>query len=237
MNIKKHIPNAITCLNLLSGAMAVLYMLHEENTEVAVWLIIAAAIFDFFDGLVARALGVSSPIGKDLDSLADVISFGLAPSVVLLNGLWDRGVPFEAALPSLLIAAFAALRLAKFNNDTRQSLSFIGLPVPANAFFWIGLTLALPDFELMLGPDLMLAVVYILIGLFCFFMVSEIPMFSFKMGGGKDKKEGVAKSSFLLSPQGLLVLLSIIALVLFALKGLSLIIVAYILLSLFHKSK
>ena len=94
MNIKKHIPNAITCLNLLSGAMAVLYMLHEENTEVAVWLIIAAAIFDFFDGLVARALGVSSPIGKDLDSLADVISFGLAPSMVLLNGLWDRGVPF-----------------------------------------------------------------------------------------------------------------------------------------------
>ena len=89
----------------------------------------------------------------------------------------------------------------------------------------------------MLGMNLMLAVVYILIGLFCFFMVSEIPMFSFKMGGGKDKKEGVAKSSFLLSPQGLLVLLSIIALVLFALKGLSLIIVAYILLSLFHKSK
>ena len=87
MNIKKHIPNAITCLNLLSGAMAVLYMLHEENTEVAVGLIIAAAIFDFFDGLVARALGVSSPIGEDLDSLADVISFGLAPSMVLLNGL------------------------------------------------------------------------------------------------------------------------------------------------------
>ena len=89
---------------------------------------------------MARALGVSSPIGKDLDSLADVISFGLAPSMVLLHGLWDRGLSFEAALPSLLIAAFAALRLAKFNNDTRQSLSFIGLPVPANAFFWIGLT-------------------------------------------------------------------------------------------------
>lgn len=92
MNIKKHIPNTITCLNLLSGAMAVLYMLHEENTEVAVWLIVAAAIFDFFDGLVARALGVSSPIGKDLDSLADVISFGLAPSMILLHELWNRGI-------------------------------------------------------------------------------------------------------------------------------------------------
>ena len=85
MNIKKHIPNMLTVGNLLSGALAIVFTLHTGRPEVAMWLIVFAAIFDFFDGMVARLLGVSSRIGKDLDSLADVVSFGLAPAVLVFN--------------------------------------------------------------------------------------------------------------------------------------------------------
>lgn len=240
MNIKRHIPNMITCLNLLAGSMAVLYILHEEDSTVAVWCIILAAIFDFFDGMIARLLGVSSPIGKDLDSLADVVSFGLAPAMLLLHSLWEQGVTFWGATPALLIVAFAALRLAKFNNDTRQSHSFIGLPVPSNAFFWVGLTSALPSVVVLLGKDLTVAVVYLLIALFSYLMVSEIPMFSFKMGSRENKQGSVkrtSKLSLLLSPQGVLILISILSLVFFQISGLALCIVAYILLSVLNKTR
>lgn len=226
MKLTKHIPNALTCLNLLSGALSIIYTLHEGEMALAMWLIVLSAVFDFFDGLVARWLGVSSPIGKDLDSLADVVSFGLAPAVLLLHGLWQQDASFWGAMPSLLLVAFAALRLAKFNNDTRQSTSFIGLPVPANALFWIGITQVLPELKILLGKDFMMVGVYTLIALFSFLMVSEIPMFSFKV-----------KALSMKSPQLWLVLISLGLLLLFGLSGSAYIIVAYILLSIIGRNR
>ena len=138
--ITKHIPNTITCLNLFSGCICCV-MAFWHLYDYALLCIVLSAIFDFFDGLAARALNAHSIIGKDIDSLADDISFGLAPSVIIFSflddyviedGGWMDYVPFIA----FLIAVFSALRLAKFNNDSRQVSSFFGLPVPANALFW-----------------------------------------------------------------------------------------------------
>ena len=117
MNIKKHIPNMLTVGNLLSGSLAIVFTLHSGRPEVAMWLIVLAAVFDFFDGMVARLLGVSSPIGKDLDSLADVVSFGLAPAVLAFHALDGLEAGNYLAYGVFIIPAFAALRLAKVNND------------------------------------------------------------------------------------------------------------------------
>ena len=136
MTIKNHIPNAITCCNLLCGGVAV-FMATQNAFAYAFLYILLGAVFDFFDGMTARALGVSNPKGVEMDSLADDITFGLAPAMILfcylrpLIGWWS--------LIALLMAAFSALRLAKFNLDTRQTDSFIGLATPSNAIFWASL--------------------------------------------------------------------------------------------------
>lgn len=221
--IYKHIPNAITCLNLLSGSLSIVYTLHEGDMQVAACLIVLAAIFDFFDGLVARALGVSSPIGKDLDSLADVISFGLAPAILVLNVLLLQGYSLAEASPMLLVAAFAALRLAKFNNDMRQTTSFIGLPVPASALLWIGVYSIVSDAWLLLGAEVLQVLLYLLIAVMCYLGVSELPMFSFKLKGLKGSHY-----------QLLLIAVAIASVSFFGLFGCTLTIVAYILLSVLH---
>lgn len=224
--IKKHIPNIITCLNLLSGALAIICTLTEGRLGMEAWapfLIILAAIFDFFDGLVARWLGVSSAIGKDLDSLADVISFGLAPATLMVQVLWELGYQPYLSLFPLLIAAFAALRLAKFNNDTRQTTSFVGLPVPANALFWIGLQSVLPQLKLMLGETILLLIVLVLVLLFSYLMVSELPMFSFKLGKERSLKAW--------TPQLTLISVAVLSLIFFQTFACSLTIVAYVLIS------
>lgn len=180
--MKKHIPNMITCCNLLSGAAAVA-MAFEGQFTAAFLLIILGAVFDFFDGLTARALHVSSPIGKELDSLADDITFGLAPAAMVMQsirlatensnyawGWWSAVV--------LVMAAFSALRLAKFNIDERQTTSFIGLATPANALFWGSLVAAfpaLPSYAMWI-PFVMVAFVL----LSCYLLISEIPFFSLK---------------------------------------------------------
>ena len=145
MSIKKHIPNTITCCNLISGCIAT-YWAFCGNYEMALLFIIIGAVFDFFDGMSARLLGVSSPIGKELDSLADDITFGFAPSAIIFSYLCTFHihllfVPFLA----FVMAAFSALRLAKFNLDERQALGFIGLPTPANALFWGALIVGAGD--------------------------------------------------------------------------------------------
>jgi len=172
--IKKHIPNFITCLNLFSGSVAV-YLAFKGNFQGALIAILLASVFDFFDGFAARLLKAYSTMGKELDSLADIISFGMAPGAMvftLLSALeiWSY-LPFVA----FLIPVFSGLRLAKFNIDERQTSSFLGLPVPANAIFWAGLVFSFSTF--MLANYWLLI---ILICLFCFFLVSEIPMFSLK---------------------------------------------------------
>lgn len=222
MTIKKHIPNAITGLNLLSGSLSVVYTLYVGDLRLAAALVILAAIFDFFDGLAARALGVSSPIGKDLDSLADVLSFGLAPALLVVRALWDAGVEFYSALPVLLLAAGAGLRLARFNHDTRQTTSFIGLPVPANALFWIGFVAFIPSLADWLGSTGLQLTVYGFTALLCGLMLSGLPMFSFKI-----KKISLASLAYPVA----LVVAVLVAVALWGLFGLSVGILAYVLLS------
>ena len=134
---KKHIPNTITCLNLISGCIAT-YWAFQGDYRMALLFIVIGAVFDFFDGMVARLLHVSSPIGKELDSLADDITFGFAPSAIIFSYLSQFSILHSQLMPfmAFIMAAFSALRLAKFNLDERQALGFIGLPTPANALFW-----------------------------------------------------------------------------------------------------
>ena len=182
--MKKHIPNSITCCNLISGSIATGFA-FAGNIKVALLLIIIGAVFDFFDGMLARLLNVSSPIGKELDSLADVITFGLAPSTIIFSQLHVMSYPtflepLRDYLPyaAFIMAAFSALRLAKFNLDERQALGFIGLPTPANALFWGSLLVGVGE-KLETRPW---ALYFILAGVLIssWLLVSEIPMFALK---------------------------------------------------------
>lgn len=177
--IRRQIPNLITLGNLLCGVIAIAAALRGDLTGAS--LMICLGIFlDFFDGLAARLLNVASPLGKELDSLADVVTSGVAPGFILWNILcngvgekWPEFLPYTA----LLIPLFAAYRLAKFNIDSRQSHSFLGLPTPANALIWVGvaLTPALPM------DELTFIIALIAISLVTdVLMVSELPMFSLK---------------------------------------------------------
>ena len=188
--MKKHIPNLITCCNLMSGCCAVWAAFHGYF-NLAVTMILAGAVFDFFDGMVARLLHVSSPIGKELDSLADVVTFGVAPSALLFDMLgislrhtpWVPTLlgigwlaPFVSYIPVIAfgMAAFSAVRLAKFNLDERQTSSFIGLPTPANALFWCSMALSGSYHFLSATSYLLLALALSLM------LVAEIPLFALK---------------------------------------------------------
>ena len=219
--MKKHIPNTITCCNLISGCIATYYA-FQAAFELALLFIVIGAVFDFFDGMVARMLHVSSPIGKELDSLADDITFGFAPSAIVFEYLR----PETELLPFIvfIMAAFSALRLAKFNLDERQALGFIGLPTPANALFWGALITGAGEWMKsapFIGPNLSLV---ILAGVFvsCWLLIAEIPMFAlkFKYWGWKGNE---IKYLFILSCIPLLLLLGI--------TGLAAIIAWYIILS------
>jgi CDP-diacylglycerol--serine O-phosphatidyltransferase len=177
--LKKHIPNTITCCNLISGCIATYYA-FQGDFLMALLFIIIGAVFDFFDGMSARLLGVSSPIGKELDSLADDITFGFAPSAIVfgfLSPLTSHLSPLIAFL-AFIMAAFSALRLAKFNLDERQALDFIGLPTPANALFWGSLIVGLQQHDIAFsGMEWV-----ILAGTFIssYLLIAEIPMFALK---------------------------------------------------------
>ena len=226
--IKRHIPNTITCLNLISGCIAT-YWAFQGNYRMALLFIIIGAVFDFFDGMSARLLHVSSPIGKELDSLADDITFGFAPSAMVFSFLSSfhihlTFVPFLA----FVIAAFSALRLAKFNLDERQALGFIGLPTPANALFWGALISSLDFqtwFEPYMQPEYWLYIILALIPISCYLLVSEIPMFAlkFKHWGWKGNE---IKYIFLVTCIPLLFLLGI--------SGIAAIIAWYIVLSIIN---
>ena len=144
--IKNNIPNAITCLNLLFGSMAVIVafkpfetiMWELQGYQLAFVFLALAAVADFCDGLVARLLHAVSPLGKELDSLSDCVSFGLAPAMILYNVMTEARCPSWMCYMSMMIPIFGALRLARFNIDTNQATTFTGLPIPANAIFWIG---------------------------------------------------------------------------------------------------
>ena len=226
MSIKKHIPNTITCCNLISGCIATYYAFCEQY-EYALLFIIIGAVFDFFDGMSARLLNVSSPIGKELDSLADDITFGFAPSAMIFSYLCTFHI-HVVILPFLafVMAAFSALRLAKFNLDERQALGFIGLPTPANALFWGSLIAGAGSWLSTVPyiPYILLACVF----LSCYLLIAEIPMFAlkFKHWGWKDNE---IKYIFILSCIPLLLLLGV--------SGFAAIIAWYIVLSVVTNKK
>ena len=203
-----HIPNAITCLNLLSGCFACLFA-FKTDFETSALFICLAALFDFMDGFAARLLNAYSPMGKELDSLADLISFGMAPGILIFSFTGQLITPeypifIQKYFPYLafLIPVFSGLRLAKFNIDTRQTTSFIGLPVPADALFWIG--------------------VCCLILIFSYLLVSELPMFSLKF------KDLSLRNNYI---RYILLLGAIIFITLFGFGGFAAAIVLYIVLS------
>ena len=182
--MRRHLPNALTCCNLLSGCVAACSA-FIGYFDLAFLFIIIGAVFDFLDGLTARLLGVSSPIGKELDSLADIITFGFAPATMLYFELCciDYPAAMEPArdwLPfvAYLMTAFSALRLAKFNLDARQQTSFIGLPTPANALFWGSLLIG--GYEVIYSSSCMVVLLLVLMLAACWLMVSGIPMFALK---------------------------------------------------------
>ena len=189
MTLRKHIPNTITSMNLLCGVVGVILSL-EGRLDLGFILMLLAAVCDFCDGLAARLLGAYSGIGKELDSLADMVSFGVLPSVMLYK--LGSGHGLLAYLP-LVLAAFSALRLAKFNLDERQHASFIGLPTPAAAMVCGSLAS-----HVTVAPAGMLAswcagpvFLPILAVVLSVLLVCEVPMFSMKFGG-KAKADGKA---------------------------------------------
>lgn len=251
MNIKKHIPNAITCCNLLCGCLAIVQS-FEGNLAYAAYLVGLAAVFDFFDGFAARLLRVASPIGKDLDSLADMVTFGVVPGMVMYKLLqmtllieiadgttvdgWIISPPLSAdpiaieykkmILPefiiylAFLIPVFSAIRLAKFNNDVRQSDSFIGLPTPANAIFICSIPLIMEysNIKFVLNPYVLIIITIVL----SLLLVSEIPLFALKFRNFSWRGNRI-RYSFLA--------LSLILLITLQFVGISLVILLYILMS------
>ncbi len=214
--IKKHIPNFITCLNLFSGCTATL-LAFKGNYEGAFIAILLAAVFDFLDGLGARLLKSYSAMGKELDSLADVISFGMAPGAIVFSFMTEMNVNQWFPYLAFLIPIFSALRLAKFNVDTRQTTSFIGLPVPANAIFWAGIVYS---FSSLLMTNAWLLLLFV--ALFCYLLISEIPMFSLKFKNLAWKDNQI---------QYLFLAVCVIILAIFQLNAFPLLICWYILLS------
>jgi CDP-diacylglycerol---serine O-phosphatidyltransferase len=214
----RHIPNALTSSNLICGCAGIICSFTNPEIPSA-WFVWAACVFDFFDGFSARLLKVSSPIGKELDSLADVVSFGVLPAIVMKNMMDSAGLG-NWSWVGLLLAVFAALRLAKFNVDTRQSDSFIGVPTPAHALFICGIPSLASLFPVGWVSGIALMVITFL---FSWLMVSPLPLFALKF---KDFKWDGNKMRFTF------LLLSVLLIAIFKEAGLPLAILLYILFSL-----
>lgn len=176
--MKNHIPNAITCANLFSGCIGIVFAFKGE-LETAAYFVLLSGIFDFFDGMVARLLNVKSEIGKQLDSLADMVSFGFLPGVVMFQLLTLSDYQ-SLYLPYLgfIITIFSALRLAKFNIDERQTEDFIGLNTPMNTLFIVSLPFIAKDYPGIIGSSITLIAI---VAITSFLLTSEIKIFSFKL--------------------------------------------------------
>ena len=240
MNIGKQIPNFITLGNLLSGTVAVIFAV-EGDYKMAALFVCIGIIFDFFDGFVARLLKVSGELGKQLDSLADMVTSGVVPGIVLFVLLgsnqqtsYEINTEFKISmglpLIGLLVTLAACYRLAKFNLDTRQSESFIGLPTPAMSLFIVSLPLVQMHTDVNFVKDL-IGNNYFLIGitiLFSYLMNAELPLFSLKF-----KNYGIKENLF----KYILITLSIVLIVAFEYLSVPIIIMSYILLSILNNFK
>ena len=219
----RHIPNALTCGNLICGCIGIICSFTNPEWP-AYWFVWAACTFDFFDGFSARLLKISSPIGKELDSLADMVSFGVLPGITMKNLLMTSGLDYWS-WAGLLLPVFAALRLAKFNIDTRQSDSFIGVPTPAHALFICGLPAMMNIVpQDWFGAYTLLAITF----LFSWLMVSSLPLFALKFKTFTWKDNSM-RFTFLLC--------SVLLIAFFKAAGLPLAILLYIILSLMFRPK
>ena len=184
-----HIPNAITSLNLLCGALGIAFV-FRGRLDIAFWLLIAAALFDFLDGFAARLLNAYSPVGKELDSLADAISFGLLPAFMLYALYLPAAPRMWVSFSPLIVAVFTAIRLAKFNVDSRQAESFLGLPSPASALLIasaVFYTTGNPSWKEFMQTSWFIPCISVVIS---FLLISGLPMFSLKFQGfsfGRNK--------------------------------------------------
>jgi CDP-diacylglycerol--serine O-phosphatidyltransferase len=186
MNIKKHIPNILTLLNLFCGCIAIVFI-SQFRFDLAFYFVCLGIFFDFFDGFFARKFGVAGPLGVQLDSLADMVTSGVAPGFVMLFLLSGEyvNVPIQGYLPYLgfIITLGACYRLANFNIDTRQSDSFIGLPTPANTLFIMSLPLVIADYQnseminILSNKWVLIAISFVS----AYVMNAEIPLFSLKI--------------------------------------------------------
>jgi CDP-diacylglycerol--serine O-phosphatidyltransferase len=174
--MKKHIPNALTCGNLLCGCLGIIFCLENRTVPVA-YLVWAAGVFDFFDGFVARWLKVTSPIGKELDSLADMVSFGLLPSLVMYKMIGAGSTSVYLPYASLLIAVCSALRLAIFNVDETQHDSFKGLNTPANTIFITALPFITGQIGEFVNQDWVLISITVI---FSVLLISRVDIMAFK---------------------------------------------------------
>jgi len=223
--VKKHLPNAITCANLFSGCVGIVFA-FQHNLIVAAYAVFLAAIFDFFDGFASRVLKSFSVIGKDLDSLADLVSFGFLPSVVLYELLSQApqvdGVSQYLNFIAFLVTVFSALRLAKFNTDTRQAEIFIGLPTPANAILIASLPFVIDQYPGLSRYILNSYGLWVFTIVMCALLVAELPLISLKF-----KHRDLQKNIY----RYLLLLFSAILILFFKFAAVPMIIIIYIILS------
>jgi CDP-diacylglycerol---serine O-phosphatidyltransferase len=232
------VPNLLTSFNLACGSLAI-YFVVIGQIKLAVFLMLAAAAFDFFDGFAARLLHVSGPMGKELDSLADVVSFGLLPGFLVLHlqshflfqttiAQMNPSSTFEIliCLSALIIPILSAIRLAKFNIDTRQSDRFIGLPTPANALFFASLVWSFYYEPPMAGnQNILIIALLVLSVVFSLLLVSEIPLIALKF-----KTFDIKTNRFRYA----LILFAVLSIVFAGISGIWMTIIFYILLSTFQ---
>ncbi|SEJ58552.1 CDP-diacylglycerol---serine O-phosphatidyltransferase [Cyclobacterium xiamenense] len=221
MSILRHIPNLLTCLNLLSGMIGI-HIVMEEGPVFGYYFILAAAVFDFFDGFAARLLGVQSDIGQQLDSLADLVTFGVLPSFIVFYLIQASGVPAYLPYIGFLIGIQSAIRLAKFNVDERQTERFIGLPTPANALFFstlplLGQKVAFLS-EIWNNPWVLSALTLI----FSYLLTAELPLLALKF-----KHFGWKQNEF----RYLMLLVSLAGIAIWGWAGIPIAVISYIFLS------
>ena len=234
MSLKRHIPNTITCGNLVSGCLSILFVASGRPVMAAL-MIFVAGLFDFLDGFAARLLHAHSPIGADLDSLSDVVSFGVAPGFIMYWLMSHAQHPEVTVLgldllPCLafLLPIFSAIRLAKFNIDDTQTTSFKGIPAPGMAVFIASLPLAFAQIEHLTDGALGYWVCLGITLIFSFMMVSNLRFFSFKMKSTKWKGNEV---------RWIFLLVAVVSFAIFRFLALPFVMMLYVLLSVFFGGK
>ena len=233
--MKKHIPNLLTLLNLACGTVAIVLSL-EGQWQWAVYLLLAASGFDFFDGLAARLLNAYSETGKQLDSLADMVTFGLLPALFIYTifkqqflvagtGTFPQTIQWLMLISVVMVPAFSAIRLARFNVQEPGTSFFHGLPTPAHALFWTGLYWQYMEEGLVFGTPLNLFFLWAIMGIMALHMILPVPMYTLKFEHFRARGNLI---------RYLLLLVSVVILVFTGLSGLSLVILTYILFSLLN---